>query len=198
MADANLPFRKTLVSTNEAKQYFEKTEQLDRLRTLQYRKFDYFTLYEIDGFQDYFYGVMVPSSGYVRVFDLTAYDENGVVLMMPDVQNPDQPAAFRDMPKLAHTFSESARWQEILNCQNAADLNEMIRSHRFREFIRVNEALQERRIEEIAEKFIESGARVMLIADHRLPEKPHSRIEWRSRCACTDSDPSSFRWTIII
>lgn len=164
MADANLPFRKTLVSTNEAKQYFEKTEQLDRLRTLQYRKFDYFTLYEIDGFQDYFYGVMVPSSGYVRVFDLTAYDENGVVLMMPDVQNPDQPAAFRDMPKLAHTFSESARWQEILNCQNAADLNEMIRSHRFREFIRVNEALQERRIEEIAEKFIESGARVMLIA----------------------------------
>ena len=126
MADANLPFRKTLVSTNEAKQYFEKTEQLDRLRTLQYRKFDYFTLYEIDGFQDYFYGVMVPSSGYVRVFDLTAYDENGVVLMMPDVQNPDQPAAFRD--------------------------------------IRVNEALQERRIEEIAEKFIESGARVMLIA----------------------------------
>ena len=70
---------------------------------------------------------MVPSSGYVRVFDLTAYDENGVVLMMPDVQNPDQPCRVpRYAEADAHTFSESARWQEILNCQNAADLNEMI------------------------------------------------------------------------
>ena len=164
MAEANLPYRRCLVSTADARRYFEQTHQLDRLRTLQYRKFDYFTLYEIDGFQDYFYGVMVPSAGYVSVFDLIAYDESGVVLMMPDVKAPEKAAAFRDMPKLARTFAESARWQEILNCQNASDLNEMIQSHRFREFIRVNEALQERRIEEIAEKFIQNGARVMLIA----------------------------------
>ena len=162
--DQNLAYRWHSVSTDSAREYFRQSDQMDRLRTLKYRKIDTFTLYEIDGFQDYFYGVMAPSTGYVRVFDLVAYDETGVVLMRPNMHAPEKVSAFRDMPKLARTYAESEHWLEILNCRNAADLNEMIQNHRLREFIRVNEALQERSIETLAERFIASGARVMLIA----------------------------------
>ena len=137
--------------------------QEDRLRILHFRSFDHYTLYEIDGLEDYFYGEMVPSTGLLTVFGLIPY-AGGVVLMGPDARNPKRVAAFRDLPKLMRTYDESARWQEILDCQNAADLNDMVLSHRLREFIRVSEALQEQKIGRIAEQFIESGARVMLIA----------------------------------
>ena len=160
---ADLPIERLTLSTEEAKEYFTRTGQTDRLRILGYRRFSHFTLYRIDSLEDYFYGEMVPSTGLVRVFDLKAYGE-GIILQMPDVKNPSRPARFVDLPHLLHTYSEAARWHEILNCENAADLNDMIVSRRFREFIRVNEALQERSIERIADQFVESGALLLLIA----------------------------------
>ena len=163
LAEADLPLKRRVVSTREAEDYFARIGQEDRLRILHFRSFDHYTLYEIDGLEDYFYGEMVPSTGLLTVFGLIPY-AGGVVLMGPDARNPKRVAAFRDLPKLMRTYDESARWQEILDCQNAADLNDMVLSHRLREFIRVSEALQEQKIGRIAEQFIESGARVMLIA----------------------------------
>ena len=163
LAEADLPLKRRVVSTREAEAYFARIGQEDRLRILHFRSFDHYTLYEIDGLEDYFYGEMVPSTGLLTVFGLIPY-AGGVVLMGPDARNPKRVAAFRDLPKLMRTYDESARWQEILDCQNAADLNDMVLSHRLREFIRVSEALQEQKIGRIAEQFIESGARVMLIA----------------------------------
>ena len=163
LAEADAPIARRAVSTAGARDYFARTGQEDRLRILRYRKFDHFTLYELDGCEDYFYGEMVPSAGFARVFDLTKC-AGGLVLRMPDAADPARPAPFAEMPKLLRTYEESARWQEILGCTNAADLNEMVESRRLREFIRVNEALHERKIERIADRFIESGARVMLIA----------------------------------
>lgn len=163
LAEADLPLKRRVVSTKEAEAYFARIGQEDRLRILHFRSFDHYTLYEIDGLEDYFYGEMVPSTGLLTVFGLIPY-AGGVVLMGPDARNPKRVAAFRDLPKLMRTYDESARWQEILDCQNAADLNDMVLSHRLREFIRVSEALQEQKIGRIAEQFIESGARVMLIA----------------------------------
>lgn len=160
---ADLPIRRLNVSTRDAAEYFARTGQQERLRILGYREFDHFTLYELDGYEDYFYGEMVPSSGCVGVFHLVPYAP-GLVLMQPDRRDPGCPAPFQDLPKLARTYQETAQWHAILNCQNAADLNDMVTSHRLREFIRVNEALQERKIEQIADQFIRSGARVMLIA----------------------------------
>jgi len=160
---ADLPIERFSVSTEDAKDYFTRTGQTDRLRILGYRRFSHFTLYRIDGLEDYFYGEMAPSTGLVGVFDLRAYGE-GILLQMPDVKDPKRPARFVDLPHLLHTYTETARWHEILNCENAADLNEMIVNRRFREFIRVNEALQERSIEHIADQFIESGALLLLIA----------------------------------
>ena len=163
LVEEDLPIRRRNVSTDDAKDYFEKTGQQDRLRILGYRTFKHFTLYEIDGCEDYFYGEMVPSTGYLKVFSIVPY-ATGLVLMQPDVKNPDRVAPFRDLPKLMKTYAETAEWHAILGCENAADLNDMIANHQLRQFIRVNEALQERKIQQIADQFIASGARVMLIA----------------------------------
>lgn len=159
----DLPIRRLNVSTAEAGDYFARTNQTDRLRILHFRKFDHFTLYDIDGYEDYFYGEMTPSTKYLSVFGIVPYG-GGLVLMLPDVKNPREVAPFRDLPKLMKTYAETAEWHAILNCENAADLNEMIENRGLREFIRVNEALQERKIQQIADRFIASGARLMLVA----------------------------------
>ena len=163
IVDANLPIQRIRVSTEDAQGYFARTGQTDRLRILGYRRFSHFTMYRIDGLDDYFYGEMAVNTGAIRTFDLLALD-GGLILQHPDREHPDRPAAFRNSPHLLQTYSKAARWHAILNCENVADLNDMIRDRKLREFIRVNEALQERSIEEIAEKFIASGARLLLIA----------------------------------
>ncbi len=163
LVKSDLPIRRLNVSTRDAEQYFEKTGQQDRLRILKYREFSHFTLYDIDGYEDYFYGEMTPTTGYLKVFGLVGYAP-GLVLMQPDAKHPERVAPFRDLPKLMKTYAETAEWHAILGCENTADLNEMVANHQLRQFIRVNEALQERKIQQIADQFIQSGARVMLIA----------------------------------
>ncbi|MBR1821123.1 MAG: nucleoside kinase [Clostridia bacterium] len=160
---ADMPIERLSVSTERAQEYFARTGQTDRLRILGYRRFSHFTLYRIDGLEDYFYGEMAPRTGLIDVFDLRAYGE-GILLQMPDAKDPSRPARFVDLPHLLHTYSEAAEWHAILNCENAADLNDMVVNRKLREFIRVNEALQERKIEQIADQFIASGAQVLLIA----------------------------------
>ena len=163
IVDADLPIERLSVSTEDAQDYFARTGQTDRLRILGYRKFSHFTLYRIDGLEDYFYGEMAPRTGLIGVFALRPYGD-GILLQLPDVKHPSRPAPFVDLPRLLHTYSETADWHAILNCENVADLNEMVLNRKLREFIRVNEALQERKIQQIAEQFIDSGALLLLIA----------------------------------
>ena len=163
IVEADMPIERLSVSTADAQDYFARTGQTDRLRILGYRQFGHFTLYRIDGLEDYFYGEMAPRTGLIDVFDLRVYGE-GILLQMPDADDPTRPAPFVDLPHLMHTCSEAAEWHAILNCENAADLNDMVVNRKLREFIRVNEALQERKIEKIADQFIASGALLLLIA----------------------------------
>ena len=163
MVEANLPLTQRTLPTREAQAIFEKGGRPECLRILEHRKMDTFMLYGIEGVEDYFYGKMVPSTGCLRVFDLMRYGD-GLVLMQPETKDPSRVGEFRDLKKLMRVYTESAKWHDILNCQNAADLDDMVREGRLREFIRVNEALQSRKIDDIAEMFITSGARVILIA----------------------------------
>ena len=160
-ADVEIPL--TQCTKQEANAYFERTGQLDKLRLLRYREFETFRFYELEGLREYFYGEMAPSTGYVRVFALRMYLP-GVLLRMPCAQAPERVSPFRDMPKLMRTFGETGRYNGILGCENAADVNEMVERRSLREFIRVSEALHERIIQDIAERIVRSGARVVLIA----------------------------------
>jgi len=164
LVERDLPLERNNVTTDSAQDYFARTGQTDRLRILNYRQYSHFTLYHIDdGPEDYYYGEMVPSTGFVNVFHLVPYGP-GVVMMQPNVKNPSEAAPFKNLPKLWRIYQETADWNKILGCENAADLNEMITGQRLREFIRVNEALQERKIQQIADQFIASGARLILVA----------------------------------
>ena len=161
--DADLPFERVEMSRRDAVRCFKQAGQLDKVRLLRYRPSERLALHRLGDMFEYFYGVTAPSSGYTKVFGLCSY-EQGLVLLTPDAEHPDRPAAFTPMPKLMKTFSQSARWDEILGCKNAADLNEMTEKRSLREFIRVNEALQEKAIAAIADQFAASGARVLLVA----------------------------------
>ncbi len=161
--EADLPIERVEMRRRKAIEYFEKQGQMDKARLLRYRPSEQLRLFRLGDMMEYFYGVVTPSTGYTKVFGLRRY-EQGLVILLPDGEHPDRPAPFVEMPKLMRTFSQSARWDEILGCKNAADLNEMTERRSLREFIRVNEALQEKAIAAIADQFAASGARVLLVA----------------------------------
>ncbi len=163
IVDQDLPFEKHEVTKAQAMAHFEAAGQMDKVELLRYRPYETFRLYSLGGMMEYFYGVMAPSTGCLKVFSLR-YHMPGVVLQLPDSGNPDQVAPFYDVPKLMKTFAQSAKWNEILDCRNAADLNGMVVQRKLREFIRVNEALHEKSISAIADQFYQSGARLILIA----------------------------------
>ena len=159
----DLPFEKRAISREDAKELFRARGETDKVRLLHYRPYEHFQLYECDGMPEYFYGEMVPSTGYVPVFDVRLLLP-GLALMLPDRADPSRASALVELPKLMRTFAESERWNGILGISNVADLNEMIEKRTLREFIRVNEELHEISLVNIAQKFLSSGARLILVA----------------------------------
>ncbi len=163
LVEEDLPFVRTRWTREQAMTYFEQDGQADKVRLLGYRPYNHFDVYTCGGMSEYFYGEMLPSTGYVNAFTLQYYLP-GLVLQLPAPSQPDRPAPFRENPKLLRTLAESARWAHILHSQNAADLNDLIAQKKLRPFIRVNEALHEKSIADIADQIVERGARVVLIA----------------------------------
>ena len=160
---ADLPFTLLPMSRKEAIAHYANRGDEDKVKLLKYRPFEHFRMYECGGMKEYFYGEMARSTGSVSVFDVRLVG-GGFVVLLPDENDPTRLSEYRPMPKLLSTFRESARWHEILEVENAADLNEMTEKGNLREFIRVNEALMDRKIYEIADKIVESRARLVCIA----------------------------------
>ena len=159
----DLPFEKRRWQKEEAIAYFRQDGQEDKVALLRRRPFDFFDMYCCGGMWEYFYGAMAPSTGYVRVFSLKAHN-GGLVMLLPDRADPAQPAAYVDRPKHLAVFDQSARWCEILGVTNASDLSDMMEQHRLRAFIRVNEALHDQAIADIARQIVGGGKRIVLIA----------------------------------
>ena len=159
----DLPFTLLRMSRKEAIQHYEARGDEDKVKILRYRPFEHFRMYECGGMKEYFYGEMARSTGCVNVFDVIGVGA-GLAVILPDPKDPSRVSEYRPMPKLLSVFRESARWHEILDVETAADLNEMTENGHLREFIRVNEALMDRKIYEIADKIVESRARLVCIA----------------------------------
>ncbi len=159
----DLPFVKEQWSRETAMDYFQKEGQWDKARLLSYRPYDYFPVYLCGGMAEYFYGAMLPSTGYVKAFRLLLHAP-GMVLQMPSPKDPQIPAPFISRPKHLNAFRQSNRWCDILGCMNAADLNDMIVGGKLPDFIRVNEALHDKSISDIADGIMEKGARAIFVA----------------------------------
>lgn len=160
---ADYPLVRQRMDIDDAIDFFASDGQTDKVNLLEWRRFTYFDVYGVGDYKDYFYGEMLPSTGFVSVFDLRLED-GGVLLLRPDPQNPAVPAAYRPMPKLAAVFRESDEWGRLMHCGVVAELNDMVRTGDIRQLIRVNEALHEKRYAQIADEIIARGARAVLIA----------------------------------
>lgn len=151
------------VAISDAIEHFRTDGQEDKAKLLAWHSLDYFDEYVYEDYADYFYGEMVPSSGYLKVWDMLPAD-GGFVFVYPDDTNPDQAADFYAMPHFFDVFSEGERWCELMECETAADLNGLTDSGHIRELIRVNEALHEKRFSQIADMVCNQGAKIVMLA----------------------------------
>ena len=193
LSRANLPIVQSRWTREQAVEYFRAQGQEDTVRLLTYRPFDYFDVYTCDGLSEYFYGGMAESTGEIESFALRFYYP-GMVLLLPDEDLSGPPAPFVERPKLMRAYVEANVCSKILQCENAADLNDIIAKGEARTFIRVSEAMQERAVAQIAERIVANGARVVFVAGPSSSGKTtfanrlsvQLRARWR------------FRWIIII
>ncbi len=160
---ADEPFYKEAVPKEEAIQIFEKFNMQSKIHLLKYREHDTINLYTCGWLRNYFYGYMVPSTGYLKVFDLMPYDE-GVILRHPNKTTPFDLPEFEEHPKLAQIFKEAERWGEIIGVDYVAKLNDCIADGCAFNVIKISEALHEKKIAHIADMIADSGKRLVLIA----------------------------------
>ena len=148
--EADLPLVRRKIPTADAIAYYEKQGYTDKAKLLRYRKNTTFKIYESGEFRDYFYGEMAPSTSFLRSFDIIPSLE-GFIFILPDIKNPDKVSTFRDSPNFFSVYTEGKDWGELMGCETVADLNELVKSGKIRELIRVNEALHEKKFSEIAD-----------------------------------------------
>lgn len=161
--DSNEAFSKRKVPLADAAKIFRKFDMLEKEKLLKFRTNDTINIYTLGWLQNYFYGYMVPSTGYLKWFELKPYNE-GVILRHPREYTDDNVPEFEEQKNLAKIYSEADRWGRILDIAYVSVLNERIVSHEYPELIRISEALHEKKVAEIADQITESNKRLILIA----------------------------------
>lgn len=160
---ADIPIHKESVSTDTAMRRFAAQGMEDKVRLFQYRRVSAANLYSIEGYEDYHYGYMVPSTGYIKCFDLILHSA-GFVLQMPSIEEPETLAPFEVRKKLFKVLKESEDWSTMLGVDTVGALNDVIADGGIGDLMLVQEALQEKKIAEIAERIEREGKKVILIA----------------------------------
>ena len=164
MVAAKMPIEKRTVHTDEAIALFKQHGMHDKERLFEYRRVSKVNIYSMNEFEDYYYGYMVPDASYLPYFELYLYGE-GFVIQMPEISNPTVVPPFRPRQKLFQVLNESSKWGDMLGIQTVADLNEAVTKGNLQETILVQEALQEKKIGDIARTIVDRGnVKFVLIA----------------------------------
>ncbi len=163
LIDQDIPLVRRRVPTQEAIAYFQADGQDDKARLLSWRKIPHFDVYTHGDFADYYYGEMMPSTGYLTVWDILPV-QGGFMFIFPNPLKPDELAEFRQMPNFFRVFSEGERWCSLMDCESVADLNDLVTSGKIRELIRVNEALHEKSFSQVADMICQRGAKAVMLA----------------------------------
>ncbi|MBE6974794.1 MAG: hypothetical protein E7436_04815, partial [Ruminococcaceae bacterium] len=132
LVEMDIPLVRTRLTTEEAIRRYEAQGKDDKARLLKWRREPYFDEYIYEDFGDYYYGELLPSTGYFNVWDIQQKD-GGFVFIYPDVQDPDQVADYKESPHFFSMFSEGEKWGYLMDCQTVADLNDLVDSGRIRE-----------------------------------------------------------------
>ena len=150
VVNLDMPFRRTEATTEEAIRVFAERGFSDKVKLLETSGQIYSDYYTLGDTVDYYYGPLVPSAGYLKVWGLERY-EQGMLLRVPDWNNPNQLAEKVEQPKTFEMFAEKTKWDIIMRLSNAGDVNKAIMRGYASELIQVSEALQEKKIVQIAE-----------------------------------------------
>ena len=148
--DQDIPFEREELRTEEALKIFEKFKLEDKCTLMRTRRQFYSSVYKFDNVVNYFYGYLVPSSGYLKHFDLIKYYE-GMLLLAPRSDNPEQLGDVIIQHKLFEIFREFKEWVEIVGIPNVGQLNLATQNGKISEIIKVSEALQEKKLACIAD-----------------------------------------------
>ena len=147
----DMPFHRYDVQTEKAIKEFRKAGFEDKVRLLETSGEAYTDYYTLGETSDYYYGKLVPSTGYLQVWDLMLYHD-GILLRLPKRADPTKVADFMDQPKTYEMFNEALQWNIIMGLSTVGDVNEAFIAGRASELIQIAEALQEKKIVQIAEE----------------------------------------------
>ncbi|MBR3854703.1 MAG: nucleoside kinase [Bacteroidaceae bacterium] len=161
--ERDIHFHRIECHTAEAMKIFSKIGRGDKVRQLETYGSLYASYYMLEDYIDYYYGGLLPSTGYLTLFEIEKFCD-GVLLRVPDR---DKPMSLEDkvpQEKLQERFTERLRWQQIMGVETVGDFNKAITEGHGIELVNVSEALQEKRIAFIADEIKRRGSRVVLIA----------------------------------
>ena len=167
IVDADMPFERIECPTKEALEIFRSQGMEDKVALLETSRTLYTIYYRLDNLIDYYYSCLVPSTGYLKVFDLIKYN-GGLLLVPPSVDNPQVTSQIVRQEKMLKAFEEYVRFNHIVGLSNVGNLNQAILARRATDLIKVIEALHEKKIagiaDEITEKCKNGEARVIRIS----------------------------------
>ena len=145
------PFKRVEVRTEDAIELFRSMGYSDKVKLLETSGQTYIRYHTLEGTPDYYYDALVPSAGFLKVWDLSQY-QDGMLLRVPDRHAPEKLTVFEPQPKTYEVFRESLRWNAIMNLDNVGDVNHACLKGHAGELIQVAEALQEKKVVQIAEE----------------------------------------------
>lgn len=151
IVDADMPFRRHEVRTEEAVELFENLGQEDKVKLLNTTGDVYVNYYTLDGTPDHYYEALLASTGYLKVWSIEMY-RDGLLLRVPNRHKPEELAPFCEQPKTFDVFSENMKWNRIMGLDNVGDVNLACQNGEAGDLIKIAEALQEKKIVQIAEE----------------------------------------------
>jgi len=164
ITDADIPITKKSYPIDKALELFKAQGMDDKVRLFKYRQSSAVNVYTIDGYHDYYYGYMFPSTGYIKYYEVMPY-EDGFLLLMPDRREPEKLRTFEPRQKLFAALKRTTDWSLQMNVGTVGDLNDQICAGNMEDIILVQESLQERRIGEIATEIVaRGGVKFVMIA----------------------------------
>ena len=162
--DAAIPIHRHETTTKEAIEMFTKAGSFSKVKLLQSTGRLFTTYYDIDGYKDYFYGSLLTNTSQIYLFGVEYYFD-GLLLRIPSRENPSKLGAFIRQDKMFGIFKEHHQWQDIMRLRTVGDLNEVINKGNSSHLIQVSEALQEKKIAQIADIIARNkGIKMVLIA----------------------------------
>ncbi|MBZ6005790.1 MULTISPECIES: nucleoside kinase [Paraclostridium] len=161
--ESDLKIEKIVTDKSEAIKILKNNNKNAKAELLKYKEYEDVKLYKCGGYINHFYGHMLPSTSYVKTFDIKKW-QSGVVILGPSKENKNEPQNFVAQPKLSNIYKESEVWSELIGIDKVASLNEAIESKKYGEIISIVEALHEKKISQIADIIKENNKRVILIA----------------------------------